>query len=260
MIADKLVRDPVYKQLNDALRGLIRSGEFARGQKFLSEREIGERFSVSRATANKALSTLVAEGVLLFRKGVGTFVRGDELRPARSFEEQALAVGRAPSTRVLVAELIGAAALDPAVAARLSLGPGEGAFYLERLRLVGDEPLLLERRYIAERRCPTLLENDLTGSLHVLFARRYGHGVVGSLQALRAIAAGAAEAEHLDVATGAPCLQVERITALVAGATLWWESALYRGDTCELRSHAFEWSMPEIAPVRESRPQRVQQA
>ena len=61
---DKLVRDPVYKQLNDALRRLIAAGEFTRGTKFLSEREIGQRFSVSRATANKALSTLVAEGVV----------------------------------------------------------------------------------------------------------------------------------------------------------------------------------------------------
>jgi DNA-binding GntR family transcriptional regulator len=53
--------------LRELLRGL--------GERLLTERQICERFGVSRATANKALSNLVSEGVLEFRKGVGTFVR-----------------------------------------------------------------------------------------------------------------------------------------------------------------------------------------
>jgi DNA-binding GntR family transcriptional regulator len=45
------------------------------GDRFLTERQVSEQFGVSRATANKALANVVAEGVLEFRKGVGTFVR-----------------------------------------------------------------------------------------------------------------------------------------------------------------------------------------
>lgn len=72
----RLVRSPIYQQLNQLLRDLIREGEFKSNEQFLTERQICDRFNVSRATANKALSNLVAEGVLEFRKGVGTFVRG----------------------------------------------------------------------------------------------------------------------------------------------------------------------------------------
>ena len=55
----RLVRDPVYQQLNDHLRELIRSGKLKAGAKFPAEREIAEQFNVSRVTANKALSSLV---------------------------------------------------------------------------------------------------------------------------------------------------------------------------------------------------------
>ena len=103
--ARQLVRDPVYQQLNDLLQGLIRSGDFQSGQQFLTEREVSERFGVSRATANKALSHLVVEGVLEFRKGVGSFVRegvmGHDLQSLMSFTRKATLAGRRPETKVL---------------------------------------------------------------------------------------------------------------------------------------------------------------
>jgi DNA-binding GntR family transcriptional regulator len=101
----RLVREPIYQQLNQALRERIRSGEFGVGDQFLTERQIGDQFNVSRATANKALSNLVSEGVLEFRKGVGTFLRGGildyDLRSLVSFTEKARAAGMVPATRVL---------------------------------------------------------------------------------------------------------------------------------------------------------------
>ena len=82
----QIIRTPIYQQLNEMLRGLIRATEFKAGDQFLTERQVSDRFGVSRATANKALSNLVSEGLLEFQKGVGTFVRGRGagLRSARS--------------------------------------------------------------------------------------------------------------------------------------------------------------------------------
>ena len=74
MTSRKLVRNPLWFQLKEILKELTKSDEFRVGDKFLTERQISERFDVSRVTANKALSNLVAVGVLSFRKGIGTFV------------------------------------------------------------------------------------------------------------------------------------------------------------------------------------------
>ena len=97
-----LVKEPMYQQLNSHLRVLVTSGECPVGGKFLTERQICARYGVSRATANKALSNLVSEGLLEFRKGIGTFVQGRaidyNLRALVSFTDKAISAGKQPST------------------------------------------------------------------------------------------------------------------------------------------------------------------
>jgi DNA-binding GntR family transcriptional regulator len=58
-MAATLVKDPVYLQLNRALRELILNGEIAVGDRFPTERQVSTDFGVSRPTANKAISSLV---------------------------------------------------------------------------------------------------------------------------------------------------------------------------------------------------------
>src|SRR5512140_391888 len=112
-MAFALVKEPIYQQLNNHLRLLIGSGECSVGSQFLTERQICERYGVSRATANKALSNMVSEGLLEFRKGVGTFVRGRSLdynlRALVSFTDKARAAGKEPSTEVIQFESVRAA-------------------------------------------------------------------------------------------------------------------------------------------------------
>ena len=74
-ILDMINKSPLYQQLNNALLKMIHKEKFQTGDKFLTERAICELFEVSRATANKALSSLVSGGILEFKKGVGTFIK-----------------------------------------------------------------------------------------------------------------------------------------------------------------------------------------
>src|SRR5690349_7956533 len=108
-----LIRSPVYQQLNGRLRTILAS-KCKRGDQFLTERQISEKFQVSRATANKALASLVSEGLLEFRKGLGTFVRRDvidyDVRSLVSFTEKARAAGKRPSTQLVTFESIAARA------------------------------------------------------------------------------------------------------------------------------------------------------
>jgi DNA-binding GntR family transcriptional regulator len=61
-MSDKLIRSPIYQQLHDQLRQIL-SADYEVGQQFLTEREVSERFGVSRTTANKTISSLVSEGL-----------------------------------------------------------------------------------------------------------------------------------------------------------------------------------------------------
>ncbi len=234
----RLVKEPVYQQLNDLLQALIRRGEFKAGQQFLTEREVGERFGVSRVTANKALSHLVVAGVLEFRKGVGSFVREGmldyDLRSLMSFTRRATRAGKRPETQVLNFKSLEAGRANPEVRQALRLGESEPLYYFERLRLADGEPVILERRHLVARFCPGLTKAELKGSLYSLLTRKHGLHMTAADEVIAAVSLSADEARWLRVPAGAAALRVRAIGC--AEAPLWLEDTLYRGDRYEFHN------------------------
>jgi GntR family transcriptional regulator len=233
----KLVKDPIYQQLNQILRDLIRKGEFTVGQKFLTEREVCERYDVSRATANKALSSLVSEGLLEFRKGVGTFVRAGPADGGlvSSFTENVKDAGKRPHTRVLEFRQIPAAELLAEASAKLGLEPDEQVYEVERLRLADRTPMMLEHRFVPSRLCPDLRRADFEGSFFALISDRYDLEIVGEDETIHAVTIGRREAELLGVAAGGAGLLVVSVGYVKGDLPLWWESTLHHPDGFEFR-------------------------
>jgi GntR family transcriptional regulator len=236
----ELTREPIYQQLNQLLRSLAGSKEFPVGGQFLTERQVSERFQVSRATANKALSNLVSEGLLTFRKGVGTFVSPRSmdynLRALVSFTEEAVAAGKRPETRVLRFEevIAGNAAKD--IVQALEASPQDKLWYLERLRLADGLPVILERRHIAARYCPALKVSDLTGSLYNLWKQRYKLDVEGAEESIRAVNIRRGEATLLGTRQNTAGLLITSVGFLRGHEPLWFERTLYRGDAYEFHN------------------------
>ena len=211
------------------------------GSQFLSERQIGDRFGVSRATANKALSNLVAEGVLEFKKGIGTFVRCGgldyDLRSLVSFTDKAKAAGKIPSTTVLALKAMPIKAVaNIEIARSLRLHPEDTVYYIERLRLADGIPVILEYRYVVEKFCPNLTEAELTGSLYALWVEKFKLDIIGADQTIRAILIKDEDAKHMQVASGVAGLVVLSVGYLSGGIPLWWERTLYRGDAYEFQN------------------------
>ncbi len=236
----EIVKEPIYQQLSQVLRAVAGGAEFPAGSRFLTEREICRRYGVSRATANKCLSSLVSEGVLEFRKGVGTFVRGRamdyNLRALVSFTDEARAAGKEPSTQVLHFERVRGEAVPDDVAALLGTGYDETVFALERLRLAGGLPVILERRHVVARYCPDLSEADAAGSLYALWTGRYRLDIAGADQTIRAVNIRGGDARALGVREGAAGLLVTSVGYLSGDRPLWHEKTLYRGQAYEFHN------------------------
>lgn len=82
--------DEVFKSLH----GLIVSGELRPGDRLPSQRELAERFEVSRSTLREAIHKLMALGFVAPRQGVGTLVAsGDPLKYMTSLEDHFLLDG-----------------------------------------------------------------------------------------------------------------------------------------------------------------------
>lgn len=66
--------EPKYQRIKDELRAEVARDEFEAGAPFITQNQLRERFQVSSTTAVRALNDLVAEGLLVRRRGLGTFV------------------------------------------------------------------------------------------------------------------------------------------------------------------------------------------
>lgn len=65
---------PLYQQIKRWIRDRIVRDDYDPDAPITTERDLRERFDVSAATAVRALNDLVAEGILVRRRGRGTFV------------------------------------------------------------------------------------------------------------------------------------------------------------------------------------------
>jgi len=232
-----LIREPLYQQLQEALRELLLSGDFAQGDRFLTERQISERFGVSRPTANKVVAGLVSEGVLEFRKGIGTFVRGTlldyDMRSLVSFTRKAKQAGKRPTTSILAFRKVLAANLPPETLAALQLGENDEVFYMERLRLADGSPVIHERRWVPAALCPDLARRDLLGSIYTFWTEHCGLTIVGADQFIRAINIRSPDSALLGVRSGSAGFLLIATGCLADGRPLWVERTTYRGDMYE---------------------------
>ena len=71
---------PIPAQLREILVREIREKKFLGGKRFPSERELAERFEVSRASVRETISELIASGILFRTVGRGTFVADEPVR------------------------------------------------------------------------------------------------------------------------------------------------------------------------------------
>lgn len=137
---------PPYMQVIAHIRGQIEAGELNPGDLIPSDRQLAVEYGISRATAQKVISALKAEGLVETETGVGTRVSYPAARLHRSGRDRALSVrqtGRIYSAgeyaRIVIAELTEA----PSDVAPL-LGVEAGAPAIRRVRVTynsADKPL-----------------------------------------------------------------------------------------------------------------------
>lgn len=224
-------RVTAYELIAAHLRELIMSGELAVGADIPSEAELCARFGTSRGPVRQALATLVADGLIVTSKGRAARVASRALRRTNIefmyFSRFARSIGGTAGARTLEIVRRPAAAAE---AERLEIGTGDMLVYNLRLRLLNDEPTMLERTRYREDVGQLLFEIDIdagsiTESLSDLGVR-YGEVV----QEIDAVAADEIDALHLGVANGAPLLRHRRTTRDRFGRVVEYGDDRYRPD------------------------------
>src|ERR1700716_2267574 len=75
VLIEPVKRSRIYEHIVDQIHALIREGRWSPGDQIPPERELAERFRVSRTSVREALRALEMQGIIDSRQGGGTFVR-----------------------------------------------------------------------------------------------------------------------------------------------------------------------------------------
>lgn len=221
---------PRYMALARELASLISSGTVAPGDRLPGERDLCRRFGTSRDTVRRALAQLREEGLIEADPQRGWFVSSTsvgEPNALLSFSEMARARGLAATSRVVRQE-VRRADLDEAEA--LGVAPGVELFEVERIRMLEDVPVSVERSRIPLAVAPGLTETDLSASSLYETLRAEGAAPARANYTLQAVAADASLAPVLDLEVGAPLLKATATTYDDAGRRIELSDAAFRGD------------------------------
>jgi len=218
---------PAHAQIEATLERALDRGLLASGDRLPPERELAERFGVSRMTLRQALGALEQRGRLKRSKGRygGTFVAVPKLELAGTsgLSDQLRGLGVAAGA-VLLHATERDATPDEALLGRRVVA-------IERVRLANGEPVALERGAYAADAFPGLLEERLDGSLYELMRRRYDHQApVRAVERLEPALARSDEAEALGIERGAPVMLVDRTAYSAAGRPVERSRDVSRGD------------------------------
>jgi GntR family transcriptional regulator len=240
---------PKYSQLRELLLGLMEEARLPVDAPIPSERELCQRYGLSRMTVRQAVDHLVSEGRLYRVPGKGTFVARPKIdMPLRlvSFTEDMQARGMMPGARELDRRTVLAGAH---LARAFGLDSGAEVHVVERLRTADAQPMAIERSHIPAALAPGLLERQLADrSLYDVLVNVYGIVFDAGEQTIEAAIADPSDAKLLDIARGSAVLRLEQ-RSYSGGVCAELVESTYRADRYQLhtaleiprRGHSNPW-------------------
>lgn len=207
-------KQPLYDQLVDILTEKI-DHEYRPGDMIPSERELSERYGLSRTTVRLALQELERLGLVVRQHGRGTFVadrsaQTANLMQAYSFTEQMRSMGRVPQTTILEFSEMEA---DKNLSEHMGVRIGDRLFKLKRLRSADGMPMMVERSYLPVRKFLSLKRPMLEHKpLYDVIEQDYHEKIRVAEEEFFASIARPADAHLLDISEGSPVLDLVRTT------------------------------------------------
>lgn len=171
-------KTPLYLIIAQDIMEMIQNGSLRCDEQLMTEAQLSEKYQVSRMTANKALSALVAQGYISRTAGKGSFVLEPKVTKdigtsnISSFFRDMDSVGKKPGA-ILVEYRAMRAEEAPIAAERLHLAENELVHYIFRIRTSDDIRIALSHTYIPCKYLPALDVTILEGSLYEYLDRTY---------------------------------------------------------------------------------------
>lgn len=231
---------PIYYQLAKLLEGQILSGELKPGEALPTETEIAGLFEISRMTVRRAISELIAAGMVNSQQGKGTFVSSPKLNNVvfelNNFNQEIKDFGLKLSTTLLGAHIVRA---DERLLKIFQLDdPNTRLLYFRTVVSAEDERLAYERKYIIYTKRKPILETNLKDpTLSGLVTANNDVLPVSTKKVLQVSVTTKEEAAILGLGGNAPVFVVEETLFDLENKPVGWSKSIYRGDRYQLTGY-----------------------
>jgi GntR family transcriptional regulator len=196
------------------------------------ERQLADRFGVSRETVRQALAALQNEGYIYTIHGSGSYVakkRVTKRLKLMSFSEELKNRGMEPSSKLLTVSTV-------------TKAPGEHApkgpfLRIERLRLGDNRPMALEVSFVSTQIASDLREKNLSGSIYEILSSDYGVKIESAEEHISPIVLDVNQASLLDAKAGEPAFEIIRIALDIRGREVERSTSIRPGDRYDFAYH-----------------------
>jgi len=233
-IIDKESPIPLYYQLERFFEHKIISGELNPGDQFPTESELCSYFGLSRSVVRQAIKNLVDEDLVWRTPGKGTFISSIKrshhtLRKLRGFFRDVTDEGLTTKSKVLE---IGFIQICGRISNLLQVTEGSTVLFLNRLRYINNEPVVISRTYIPINIIsPQLANEDFeNNSFYEIIENKYGYKITHSHRIIEAAVATQEEAKLLDIHSGDGLILIRTTSFLKDKTPFEYDIGLHRGD------------------------------
>lgn len=162
--------DLVYRVVMRDIKKKILNNEYPE-MRLPDERSLSEQYQVSRSSMKQALGLLAQQGIIFKKRGSGTFINPLYLKNQALFKYEGSNLGitdsfkmpgKKQSIELLDYQVVKA---DEELKQDLFLKDSDFVYKIKRLRLLDDQPFLIETGYIPIKITPELTPEILKSSL-----------------------------------------------------------------------------------------------
>jgi DNA-binding GntR family transcriptional regulator len=208
------MNQPQYLILYQKLKRKIVTGEFPEGHFLPSENSLASSFKVARSTVRQALQQLADDGYIIKKKGlrsvVNSTVKSLGLLSFKGFSDVVGKTSKNVNTQIIKGPVITGWMVD----FFYNLTKEEidaGCIYLERMRFVDNDPVMLEYTYIPNIDLPDFCKTPfVNNSLFQTLSLKHHIEINNLSQEIRAIQANDEVARWLMTGQGKPVLHIYR--------------------------------------------------
>lgn len=221
---------PLYLQVEEQLRKLIKTEEYQSGKMLPNEVAMSRQLGISRNTLRQAINKLVYDGLLFRKKGVGTLVTKPVDSKASnwlSFTQEMQAKGIRVVNYDLRTSWI---TPEEHIARFFSIPPASKVLRMERLRGSSEGPFVYFISYFHPRTGLTGKE-DFSRPLYDILQNDYAIIATLSKEEITAASADKMLAKKLNIQPGAPILKRKRFVYDPGRRPIEYNVGYYRSDS-----------------------------